>query len=136
MIENMKGEDASKEKLTVDRFVDVETLSEAFETLKEGLSATKRVRGTVKGTYEDVPDQPTRLKAAEQIIAFRLGRPNQNSTNFKFTLDAKNRPGPTSADVVEKMLDAGIDIVGLLQTADKLETDEQDAGEETELIDV
>jgi len=109
----MPCEELSHKRDAKEQFIDDETLASAFETLKAGLSANKRVRGKIKGTYEDVPDQSVRLKAAETIISFKLGRPNQTSTNYNLNLSRSSNKTLPSIDIIQSMVEGGIDIAGI-----------------------
>ena len=111
----------STQPSTREQFVDAATLGEAFATLKQGMKATKRVRGKSRGEYEDVPDEAIRLKAAEALISFRLGRPNQSSTNYNLSLTGSAKPGLAAPDVVQSMLDGGIDLLEIVRLSNQLD---------------
>ena len=130
----MPSEDLSHKRAAKEQFIDEKTLVSAFDTLKAGLSAQKRVRGKAKGTYEDVPDQSIRLKAAEALISFRLGRSNQSSTNYNLNLNGGSGHALPAEEVVQSMVAGGVDIVELLKLA--TEIDAKESTKQLEPIDI
>lgn len=67
--------------------VDRETVQEAIRELKNALQANKVVWGKTKEQFETSADWPTRVKAAELILAYGEGRPVERRIEIKANAD-------------------------------------------------
>ncbi len=93
-----------------------ELLKKAFKTLEGGLNAEKRVRGKQRGSYEDVADHAIRLKAADSLIAYCIGRPTQTTKNLNLNLiGSTDKKEMKPSEVVQSMINGGVDFNKLLK---------------------
>lgn len=84
---------------------------EAVATLRSSLRATRIVKGPNQMTAT-VPDHPTRLKAAQIILAYGLGTPVSRS---EVSVSRSDTPQLSPSDLMKKINESGIDMHSILQ---------------------
>lgn len=114
--------------------IDRDTLADAIGVLKNGLTATKRVRGTGK-IYEDVPDQGERRKSAEILLSFGIGRPSVIHNQLAVLMGDSSGEGKMSAGEVVSRLKSNTNLLKLVEAVQaNLSAEAKEA--DTETIDI
>lgn len=123
---------AKELELNVADFLDENDVQSAVDTLREGLGATQMVRGgRTEGGYDyvETPDNGTRFRAAQLILAYRFGQP---ATRAEVTVQRKDDTLTSSdpQDILRRLKDSGVDMNSIVDTyVTTLEQIDEDSAE-------
>ena len=130
----------ARKEVAIDDIIDDELVDDAKEVFKRQLNANKRVRKG-NGVYEDVDDNAAQLRAAETVLAYKIGRPETRTKNLTLMADltkGDQEPGSggkrlvDAEQVVAAMVENGVDLNKIIRR----QAAKQLAANDVEVVDI